>query len=103
MGRGIRGAPITPSKSWSSVFRPPKMEGGMEEFSACGRIHVFMFCQDLPLLLDVNISSGMGTSRTVSKASSRSKLGYSFLMRVRLLVLLTTSSSSLSFSPSLGF
>lgn len=31
-GRGIRGAPMTPSKSWSSVFLP-KTEGGRVDLS----------------------------------------------------------------------
>lgn len=40
-----------------------------------------MFCHELLLFLLENISSGIGTSRTVSSPSSRSKLGQSFLMR----------------------
>lgn len=45
-------------------------------------IHDFMLCHDKIVLLfvEANISSGMGTSRTVSRPSSRSKLGQSFLM-----------------------
>jgi hypothetical protein len=73
LGRGINGDPTTPSKSWISAFRLPKMVV-MEwcDFSVFGFIHDFMFCHDLLVLLLENISSGIGTSRTVSNPSSRS-------------------------------
>lgn len=80
MGRGIKGAPATPSKSWISVFLPPKR--AVMDLSVFGLIHAFIFCHDLWLFLfEANISSGIGTSSTVSSPSSRSKFGQSFLMR----------------------
>lgn len=76
---GISGAPITPSKSWISAFLLPNTVE-CSEFDDF--IHDFMFCHEILglLLVGENISSGIGTSRTVSKPSSRSKLGQSFLI-----------------------
>ena len=84
-GSGMSGAPMTPSMSWSS---PRLMEHGSPapERSAaapCDRIHALT-----PVQLNLeprepppeNISSGMGTSSTVSSASSRSRFGHNFLM-----------------------
>uniref|UniRef100_A0A2P2QSK4 Uncharacterized protein n=1 Tax=Rhizophora mucronata TaxID=61149 RepID=A0A2P2QSK4_RHIMU len=46
-----------------------------------GLIQAFTFCHDLLLFLpEANISSGIGTSSTVSSPSSRSKFGQTFLM-----------------------
>ena len=62
------------------MFRPPNTEGA--NLSGLGFIHDFTFCHDKEVLLwEVNISSGIGISRTVSSPSSRSKLGQSFLIR----------------------
>lgn len=87
MGRGMRGAPITPSKSWTSAFLLPKTVLICDRSVLDDFIHDFMLCHEtvlLFLLLPVsNISSGIGTSRTVSSPSSRSKLGQSFLMMMR--------------------
>lgn len=78
--KGIKGAPATPSKSWISAVRPPKtadMDAADEDLeSAAGFIiHDFMLFQALAVVvvsvLAVKLSSGMGTSSTVSSASSR--------------------------------
>ncbi|CAL9069845.1 unnamed protein product [Musa banksii] len=85
-GNGTSGAPRIPSRSWSSASRPTGHGG---DGSACGRIHAFTLMQSVLLLLELsperNISSGRGTSRTVSSPSSRSRFGHSFLMEVPLL------------------
>lgn len=85
MGIGTSGAPTTPSISWSSALRQSTDEA--ERWSTCERIHAIMLVQRVPkclLLLrpppPTNISSGMGTSSTVSRPSSRSRLGHSFLI-----------------------
>lgn len=82
-GRGINGAPTTPSKSWISVFWSPKSDDDAED-STFGFIHDFMLCQALlvPLLM-VKISSGMGTSSTVWSPSWRARLGQSFFIEER--------------------
>ena len=86
IGKGTNGAPTTPSNSWISVVLPPKTDDDVvvdDLGSTLGFIHDFMFCHVLlvPLLL-VKISSGMGTSSTVSSPSSRSRLGHSFFIAV---------------------
>lgn len=87
MGRGMRGAPMTPSKSWTSAFLLPKTVLICDRSVLDNFIHDFMLCHEMVLLfllLSVsNISSGIGTSRTVSSPSSRSKLGQSFFMIMR--------------------
>jgi len=82
-GRGINGAPTTPSRSWISVFWSPKSDDDLED-STLGFIHDFMLCQALLVpLLTVKISSGMGTSSTVWSPSSRVRLGQSFFITER--------------------
>lgn len=83
MGRGMSGAPTTPSMSCSSDPRP-RGDGGAR-WSPCERIHDSMLVHPVLLLRvlpDINISSGIGTSRTVSSPSSRSKFGHSFLILI---------------------
>lgn len=80
-GRGMRGEPTTLSSSCSSALRPARL--GADALSGpCALIHMRKFCHRRAVLLPmlVNISSGMGTSRTVSRPSSLSKFGQSFLM-----------------------
>ena len=85
-GSGMSGAPMTPSMSCSS---PRLMEQGSpapERSAACGRIHALTLVQpnldprEPPPPPPENISSGIGTSSTVSSASSRSRFGQSFLI-----------------------
>lgn len=86
IGKGINGAPTTPSNSWISVLRPPKTAAMDAEDleSALGFIQDFMLCHALVVVvvgvLVGKISSGIGTSSTVSSPSSRSKLGHSFFI-----------------------
>lgn len=84
IGKGINGAPTTPSNSWISVCRPPKtaaMDDDDDFDSACGFIQCFMLCQALVVVVLLEkISSGIGTSSTVSSPSSRSRLGQSFFI-----------------------
>lgn len=77
IGRGIRGAPATLSKSWMSTYvwsRRRESSTSAEE-----EIQDLMFAQDLGvvgaegvLFGEENMSSGIGTSRTVSSPSSLS-------------------------------
>ena len=83
-GSGMSGAPMTPSMSWSSPRLIEQGSPAPDRSAACDRIHALTLVQ--PNLEPreppppENISSGIGTSSTVSSASSRSRFGHSFLM-----------------------
>lgn len=78
--RGIRGAPTSLSNTMNSLFDGVERPEDLSTNRAFMRVR--MFCQRLDPLLPMpdNISSGIGTSRTVSNPSSLSKLGHNFLM-----------------------
>jgi len=77
IGRGIKGAPITPRRSliWEVRSAQGKSDGVRPGFDFIQEImlgHLF--------LVAGNISSGIGTSSTVSSPSSRSRLGHRVLI-----------------------
>ena len=75
--RGIRGAPTSLSNTMNSLF------DGADDISEDGAfMRVRRLCHRLKPLVpkQVSISSGIGTSSTVSNPSALSKLGHNFLM-----------------------
>ena len=79
MGKATRGEPTTLRRIWISGVRPEReaAQGGQpsQEETTCRGLAA-------PLLaMAAMISSGMGTSRTISRASSRSKFGQSFFIQ----------------------
>lgn len=83
-GQGMSGEPTTLRKSWSSAVAlagPPTVARSNAWFLS----HARMLAPPAPRRLSVpgalmSISSGMGTSSTVSSESSRSRFGHSFLI-----------------------
>lgn len=81
-GHGISGDPTTLSRSCSSAFLPTGDGPSVALSKACSLSHFRIFCHlkaAVAPMLD-SISSGIGTSSTVSRPSSRSRFGQSFLI-----------------------
>lgn len=80
---GIRGDPTKYRRKLNSLYLPAMIgEDHLSEVWAF--IHVAMFCHRTATLFPilVNMSSGIGTSSTVSSPSSRSKFGHIFRMKL---------------------
>jgi hypothetical protein len=83
-GQGMSGDPTTLRKSWSSAVAEAAPLA-VARSKACSLSQARMLAPPAPRRLSapgalMSISSGMGTSSTVSRESSRSRFGHSFLI-----------------------